>query len=199
MRKFCRRVGTILATVAIGLAGLLSVAQPAGALGVGTMCMFNAPSGASGFGHVGWAFREGPTTHWFYGSTEHGDGRPSSTWQLDGTQDAMFAAFSNQLIVGGIFMHSAGYYARWRCHETPTSAVGGALTVATQMKNNGYNGVTNNCLTKSIKILSTYYGGDNLPGGIGTPPNDYFADALQSRAWGPIHPLQSDTSPGGDC
>jgi len=92
-RSIRRQVSAIVAAIAVSVAGLLYLAQPAGALGVGTMCMFNAPSGAHRFGHVGWAFREGPTTHWFYGATERKGGQASGTWQLDGSQDAMFAAF----------------------------------------------------------------------------------------------------------
>jgi hypothetical protein len=197
--KLRQRLGGALVAAALVLAGLVATPAPASALGTGTMCIFNAPGGATGLGHVGWALREGPSTHWFYGSTEHGDGKPSSTWQLDGSQDAMFTAFRDRLVVGGVFMHAAGYYARWRCHETPTSAVGGALTKAAQMKNNGYNGGTNNCLTKSVAILSVYYGGDNLQSGVGWAPNDYFLRHLPGRQWGPSHDLQPDTSQSAEC
>ena len=194
-----RRLASAVVAVGLAVTGLLVTTASAHALGVGTMCMFNAPGGATGFGHVGWAVREGPSTHWFYGSTEHGDGRPSSTWQLDGSQDDMFRAFHDQLVEGGVFMHSAGYYTRWRCHQTPTSAVGAALNTAAQMKNNGYMGLGNNCLTKSVAILSTYYNGDNLQSGVGWAPNDYFLQHLTNRGWGLVHPLQNDQSNGSEC
>lgn len=181
-----RRVGV---TVAIALVGAIGLAVPhAAALGAGTACMINAPSGATvgpiTFGHVGWAFQVGGTSTWVFGATENGGGSAyvpaggdTESWSASGSQSQMLAAFRN----AGHF-HSAGYYTQYRCTAVANSAVGAANTAIAQAAANGYFFPTNNCLTKSVSILQAYNaGGLGWPGYFQAPDN-YF----DNLAWGPV-------------
>jgi hypothetical protein len=188
-----RRVSVLLATVivALGVVGLW--APSAVALGTGTGCMFNAPSGATvggvDFGHVGWAFQVAGSSTWVFGATENGGGNAyvppggdNESWHISGTESQMFAAFKD----AGHF-HSAGYYTRWRCHTIPNTAVGAANNEIATQAGSGYFFPTNNCLTKSVAILNAYGEGLGWPGYF-QAPNNYF-DNLGNAGWGPVHSL----------
>lgn len=186
-----RRVGLLLTGVALAVLGV--VPTPASALGTGTGCMINAPSGATvggvGFGHVGWAFQEGGSSRWFFGATENSGGNAyvppggdDQSWQDSGSQNDMFSAFAH-----AGHHHSSGYYTQWRCRTIPNTAVGAALTEVRNQATNGYVFPTNNCLTKSVAILNAYGEGLGWPGYF-QAPNNYF-DNLGNAGWGSTHPL----------
>jgi hypothetical protein len=186
-----RRVAIGFGIAIVGAVWL--AAPPAVALGSGTACMVNAPSGATvgpiTFGHVGWAFQVGGTSTWVFGATENGGGSAyvppggdTESWNASGSQSQMLAAFRN----AGHF-HPAGYYTQYRCRTIANSAVGAANTAIRTQAASGYVFPTNNCLTKSVAILDAY--GENLgwPGYFQAPDN-YF-DNLGGAGWGAVSHL----------
>jgi hypothetical protein len=189
-----RRLSVLLATLALVTLGAVGLWAPtAAALGTGTGCMFNAPSGATvggiDFGHVGWAYQVAGSSTWIFGATENGGGSAyvppggdNESWDTSGTESQMFAAFKN----AGHF-HAAGYYTQWRCHTIPNTAVGAANTAVGVQDGSGYFFPTNNCLTKSVAILNAYGEGLSWPGYF-QAPNNYF-DNLGNAGWGPTHSL----------
>jgi hypothetical protein len=188
-RKRIRRLCALLATAATS-AGILFFVAPASAwaLGPGKSCMYLAPSGASGLGHVGWEVQEPGKGYWA-GSTEQGTGNPSDSWIVFATSETtIHNDFKYALSANGKVQHSSGYYLYYRCHSTTTSAVGAAIAEARSLET-GYNLLNNNCLTKSVAIFTTYWGGDNLQSGFLWGPNGYFYNYLPTVNWGPIHDL----------
>lgn len=189
-----RRLWVVLSAFVLAAIGAVGLWAPsASALGTGTGCMVNAPSGATvgpvNFGHVGWAFQVAGSGEWYYGATENGGGNAyvapggdTESWYATGTQSQMFAAFRN-----AGYYHSAGYYTQWRCHTIAQTAVGAAINEIATQDASGYVFPTDNCLTKSVAILDAY--GENLgwPGYF-QAPNDYFNN-LGNAGWGPIHSL----------
>jgi hypothetical protein len=176
---------SIAASIVVAIIGMTVVATtPAYALGAGTVCMFNAPTGAAlgplHEGHVGWAFREGNTTTWEYGATENA----STNWRGRGDQNAMFNTFRQRK------GNATPYYTQWRCHASPNSSVGAASTEVDQLNKQAYTLLSDNCLTRSIEIFKAYDGTtfDVMPSGYATAPDGYF-DALDQLGFGPVHPL----------
>lgn len=183
-----------LATLlAMGLLLLGLQAPTAFALDPGDGCMINAPSGATvagdlALGHVGYAFLDpGPGT-WWYGATENGGssiyippGGDTETWIYSATSmDAMLADFTD----GGPF-HSVGYYTQYRCNNVSNSAAQAAIAKQSETAASGYNGLTDNCLTKSVAILNAY--GEGLwYNGDAEGPNNYFNNLGLLSGWGPI-------------
>jgi hypothetical protein len=176
---------SIAVSMVVAIIGMTVVATtPAYALGAGTVCMFNAPSGAElgplHLGHVGWGFREGNTTTWEYGATENA----STNWRGRGDQNAMFNTFRQRK---GI---ATPYYTQWRCMASPNSSVGAASTEVDQLNKQTYNLLNDNCLTRSIAIFQVYDG--STFGGMGSgdavSPNGYFNN-IGGYGFGPVHPL----------
>lgn len=149
-------------------AGLILSAQ---ALGPGKVCMFNAPAGAYGLGHVGWGYLVGGTSTWVYGATED----PGKNWHTSGTWQQMLAAFKG----AGTF-HAAGYYKYYKCEGSPHSSVGAANKQVAAGEASGYNVDWDNCLTKAIAIFKVYdsstYG--DLGDGKGWGPNFFFDNEM---------------------
>ena len=174
---------SILVATSLAAVGITSFVAPeaAWALGPGKVCMYLAPSGADNLGHVGWEVQEPGRGYWA-GSTE----AAGETWIVDETSET---AIHNDFKYAGYY-HSANYYTMYRCHSTPTSAVGAAIAKA-RAEANSYNVVFDNCLTKSIDIFNAYYSPTNLPWGVRWPPVEYFDVALSYPwvNWGPIHYL----------
>jgi hypothetical protein len=157
------------------------------ALGPGRVCMFNAPDAAGGAGHVGWAFEVGTSGQWVFGSTDDdpaGDpfvrpGDDNGAWTQSGDFTAARTAFQNSSIG----------YTRYRCKDTPTSAVGAAVQQADAAKSWGYSVVFNNCLDHAYNILDAYRG-DVMPRPwLTILPDDHFVGGLTKYGWGPITPL----------
>jgi hypothetical protein len=184
----------LLSALVLAVLGAVGLGAPtAAALGTGTGCMINAPSGATvggvSFGHVGWAFQEGGTATWFFGATENGGGNAyvppggdTQSWSASGSENQMFTAFRT-----AGHHHSSGYYKKWRCRTIGNTAVGAALREITTQAGSGYVFPTNNCLTKSVAILNAYGEGLGWPGYFQAPDN-YF-DNLGQAGWGPVHSL----------
>lgn len=182
MRKLAALLLTAL--IATGFAAVL-VPGSAWALGAGKYCLYVAPSGAYGQGHIGWEVQEPGKGYWA-GSTEADSGDPVDTWILfSSSETTIHSFFANALTANGKLQHGAGYYTEFRCHSTTTSAVGAAIAQA--RASTGYNVVWDNCLTKSVSILTTYWGGDHLDSGILRQPNAYFFTYLPTVNWGPEH------------
>ena len=150
---------------------VVNAARPAQALGPGEVCMFNAPSGADGLGHVGWAYLIGGTSNWIYGATEE----PNQSWHETGSFADMLSAFSD----AGNY-HAAGYYQYYRCETSPNSSVGAADNQVAEGEASGYNVIDNNCLTKAVAIFKAYDSGTfgSLYNGDSVGPNWYFDNAL---------------------
>lgn len=121
----------------------------------GVGCLFLAPSGAAGLGHVGWAFSSPP--YWYFGATEGTGqfwippGEPTNSWLARGTWADTMNAFAS----GTNHDKGAGYYKSYTCkivkNARPDRAYQQALAGA-----DSYLGADNNCLTKSIDILLSY-------------------------------------------
>jgi hypothetical protein len=78
-----RRLVVLGAMSLLALGAAVGIGAPqAAALGTGTACMINAPSGATAgpvnFGHVGWAFQEGGTSRWFSARPKTAEEAPTS-------------------------------------------------------------------------------------------------------------------------
>ena len=74
--------------------------------------------------------------------------------------------------------HQANYYTRYRCKNTPITSAGDAVAEAQNLMDT-WNGLSDNCLTKSILIFKAYSSDLNsLDQGILKPPNTYFTDML---------------------
>jgi hypothetical protein len=151
--------------------------------------MINAPSGARGLGHVGWAFQDPGTNQWYFGATENKEGNRyvppggnTQSWIASGRKGQMLAAFKN----AGHF-HPSDYYTKWRCRTIENPAVGAALIAERKAAASGYNVLSDNCLTKAIAILNAYGEELGYPGYL-QAPNNYF-DNLGNSAWGPIRQL----------
>jgi hypothetical protein len=178
------------AVVAASLAagGIISFVAPgtAYALGPGKVCLYLAPSGAVGQGHVGFEFQEPGRGYWA-GATE----TPSSSWlQFESSETTIHALFKNAMAG----QHNAGYYTEYRCHSTSVSSVGAAITQAKATFTNGYFIPTNDCETKAVSIFAAYdsSNGNLWPGTVSNPsPNTFFLSylSLPGINWGPIHYL----------
>jgi hypothetical protein len=175
------RIKRLAAAGALALAsatGALVLASPAHALGAGQVCMFNAPSGAQGAGHVGWGFLIGGSSTWTYGATE----QTNHSWHASGSWSAMLSAFK---------YNSSSKYLYYECSHSPNSSVGAANNQVTAGENSGYNLATDNCLTKAVAIYKAYDGGtyggmywggsegpnwyfDHLPGAFGFSSRQYL-------------------------
>lgn len=78
---------------------------------------------------------------------------------------------------------------RYRCVNTPTSAVGAAVQQADEAPSWGYTLITNNCLDHAYKILTTYRGAVMPPNVLTVTPDNAFVGGLTGYGWGPISPL----------
>ena len=141
----------------------------------GEVCVFQAPSGADGLGHVGWALLNTNPTYgtvgdWIYGAME-GPGLPptisgdpqNGNWYQEGDWTTMqnnFLFGMNSNSGGELF--SAGYYTDFTCMTTFDSNVGTAAVMFAVIDATPYQlaaspfSEANNCETTVINILSVY-------------------------------------------
>lgn len=157
------------------------------ALGPGRVCMFNAPDAAAGFGHVGWAFEEGTTGHWYFGSTD--DNAAGDPYVPAGAYNGAWIGSGDFSTTTSAFARSSIGYTRYRCLNTATSAVGGAVQQGNAAKGWGYNVYRNNCLDHAYVILTTYRGDVMPPPSLTVIPNNHFVGGLTSFGWERIHSL----------
>jgi hypothetical protein len=149
--------------------------------------MFNAPLGADGLGHAGWAYSITGTSNWIYGATEDTSasssipaGPPTNdeSWYQTGTFAQAITTFTTQLNVNGEVYHDAGYYTSYRCAVTTESNMADAWDTVLSMSTNGYDLWSNNCLTKGVMIIQAY--DPNLIVGDASDigPNEFYENDL---------------------
>jgi hypothetical protein len=176
---------------------------PAGAPVEGQVCMFNAPLGGpdldylpAGYrhpGHVGWAYQRVGTSDWTYGATENGPylthpNEPTINWEKTMTFQQMLDDFKGKLTRGTTVLHQRGYYTRYRCISTTLTSLGAADAEVGITDSTIFDGLTNNCLTRSILIFQAYSNAlDGLNPGTAWAPNYYFQSLL--TGFGPIQYL----------
>lgn len=165
----------------------------------GEVCLFNAPKGAQlfnstwKFGHTDWGFLQDDGVHWTFGGTEENSGWPvmlpgnptwTDSWHESGTQKQMLDKFR----AGGETHKGSNWYTQYRCAHTSTHNITLAMVAVHTAEYSGYNGLTDNCLTKAIYIFKAYSSDVWLyhPGSA-MGPNWYF-DHLPST-WGPTTAL----------
>lgn len=183
-------VAVVIAVSVLSVTLLEAPIHPAYALGPGRVCIFLAPSGAIGFGHIGWAFRVDQQDDWIYGATENPSGQQqvlpgayNGAWIRESSWNTMVVTFASDLPnIGNAqypYYHKAHYYTEFRCKDTSTSAVGSAYQTAQNIQNQGYTLDTNDCLTDAINVLTAYDGSLYLSsdvssnGSIGLDPFGY--------------------------
>ena len=169
-RRVGAGVGVVVAAVtgvaAFGAGSAAASSSPATA---GRVCLFDAPHGALGLGHVAWAYRwsDGSDT-WDYGATLlHGN------WRKHGPQAQMLHDFATSDDSGG--------YRGYRCKDTAADDQSEADATVTAGFAREYALATDNCLTRSIQIFKAYDGSgglNDLDDGRFVFPNAYFNYAL---------------------
>ncbi|MFD8726164.1 hypothetical protein ACFV2H_51740 [Streptomyces sp. NPDC059629] len=145
--------------------GGVALPQKAFALGRGQACVFLAPKGARGFGHVGWAFQEPPGDHWFFGATEGEPGEEggpnqrkippgqrNGAWEDTGNWQKVLDTFRN----AKANEHPDGYYKQYTCAYADESAVHSADLQAQANVGRGYNLFGDNCMNHAYDVLRAY-------------------------------------------
>jgi len=82
--------------------------------------------------------------------------------------------FKNPYVVQGRLYHPGSYYTSYRCSKTSKADLLAALTAANAVSTDGYNFLTNNCLTKALAVFVAYDSTLQLQPGDSTPPYDYY-------------------------
>ncbi len=195
MRRFGKVGAGIRIITAAGLTvglTLIGTGATSEAAVPGEACIFNAPDGAAGFGHVGWGFKADTGDSWTFGATEDQGASPlhlggsgakaaSSSWHNSGTYAQMLSAFALGVLVDGQtgtrYSDPVGYYRRYRCSLISSSFPQQATSEIADVETSGYDFLLDNCLTKAVKIL-TSYGFPGLSSGQVTKPDDYFLSKL---------------------
>ncbi|RZU29449.1 hypothetical protein EV284_5665 [Streptomyces sp. BK022] len=185
----------VTATAAVLATGALATAStPADAASGGRACLFLDKEGAKfagrTYGHVAWAIRDPKNTnHWIWGTTENAEGdshtapgKDNGSWIQGGTWSEMRGETKSRKRKIELARYDA-----FRCVYTAGGDLKAAQRTFINMKNNGYQILSNNCLTKAIAIFRKYspaLSGSHLPGGGGTPPRNYFKTTLDNaRGW----------------
>ncbi|WP_433179806.1 hypothetical protein [Actinoallomurus sp. CA-150999] len=189
--KLMRKLTLAVAPAVLAAGVTLTSTAPAHALGHGRVCVFLAPQGAKGNGHVGWAFQEPPKDHWFFGATEGQpgeEGGPNSkkinpgqnngAWEDNGTWQKVLDTFRN--VKAG--EHPGGYYKQYTCKNTTDSSVHAADLQGQANKGRGYYLWGNNCMNHSYDVLKSYGAGltdPNNPKWISNwRPNDWVDNLI---------------------
>jgi hypothetical protein len=191
----------------LSLVGVQTLAAPAAsALGTGRACIFFAPAGARGLGHVGWAVRVDQQDLWIFGSTEdtsqsliapslgqagyfYDDNQAwsaTSSWHevlatFQGTQAPSAASADSGLTT---IPHAANYFESYICEDVPNSAVTAAKNYIATIPTLGYGIATNNCEDHAYGVLQAY----NAPNLIAPPlevfPKDWYASTYEQSGTG---------------
>ncbi|WP_405879938.1 hypothetical protein OG762_15635 [Streptomyces sp. NBC_01136] len=155
----------LLAVVVALLLGSVVLPQQAFALGRGQACVFLAPKGAGGFGHVGWAFQEPPGDHWFFGATEGAggeEGGPNARKIPPGQRNGAWVDTGNWQRALDTFRnakaneHPGGYYKQYTCAYAAQSAVHSAALQAQANVGRGYDLFGDNCMNHAYDVLQAY-------------------------------------------
>lgn len=175
--RMSRSVARLAALVLIAAGSLTIGVSAAQALGPGRVCFFDAPNAAASQGHVGWAFYEpGHGDSWYYGSTD--DNANGDFYVPPGSYNGAYIRHATAFYqVTSWFKYNHIGYTGYRCKNTPTSAVGGAVQAGQAASGWGYTLIGNNCLNHAYRILTTYRGdAAPVPGSESwlNTPNQYF-------------------------
>ena len=161
--------GTAVAATVAAATVAAAASAPAG-----RVCMFDAPDGALGFGHVAWSYRDADGSDgWEYGATLQ-----SHNWRRHGSEQQMLHDFAT--------MDESGGYRSYRCTDTAADDQSAADAKVLAGFARPYSLATDNCLTRAIEIFKAYDGSGGLNGlepGRFTFPNAYFNYEL--TGWGP--------------
>jgi len=98
----------------------------------------------------------------------------TESWLLTGTFSQAMSIFKNPYVVQGRLYHPDPYYISYRCTKTSEADLPAALTAANAVSTDGYNFLTNNCLTKALAVFVAYDPTLHLQPGDSTPPYDYY-------------------------
>jgi len=172
----------VAVTLALGAGVVAHPGHAAYALGPGHVCVFLAPNGAFGLGHVGWAYQVAGTPTYVFGSTEGRGaaahipaGQPNGYWSATGTYSAMLATFR---------VKNGGYYTEYKCESTGGSAVGAANAAAAAPARAGYDVIGNNCVDHTIRILGAYGAPALTPAWQYPAPFEWFNELRSSGPGG---------------
>ncbi|MCG5117310.1 Tat pathway signal protein [Streptomyces albidoflavus] len=198
MTRKHRTVLTLLTAVLSATAVPMVAPGTAEAATGGRVCLFldkeGAPFAGRTYGHVAWAIRDPKNTnHWIWGATENAEGdsytapgKDNGSWIKGGTWDDPRTVNLRESIKRD-GRHRKGYYDAYRCINTAGGDLKAAQRTFNNMKNNGYQILHNNCLTKAISIFRKYspaLSSSHLPDGDSTPPRNYFKTTLDNaRGW----------------
>jgi hypothetical protein len=188
--RLLSHIPLVLAAGIIAFASLALAQSRAQAAWQGLACVFNAPSGASGLGHIGWGYQSGPNNAYTYGATENGSGNwdvppggDNGAWHESGGFPAMLNAFQGARGTGNNH-HNTGYYTQYRCQSVANPSVSRADAAVQQAETNGYHLPGKTCLDDTVSIASAY-GAQGLPKASDYPePNNWF-DHLTAPWSGP--------------
>jgi hypothetical protein len=203
----------VLVGALLALLGQQALSAPAAhALGTGRACIFFAPAGARGLGHVGWAIRVDQQDLWIFGSTEdtsqsliapaegqagyyYDDNQAwsaTSSWHevlasFQGTQAPSAATADSGLAT---IPHAANYFENYICEDVPNSAVTAAKNFIATIPTLGYGIATNNCDDHADKVLQAYNAPNLVAPFLELAPKDWYASTYQlSSAWTSPIPL----------
>ncbi|MGW7102486.1 Tat pathway signal protein [Streptomyces sp. NPDC054838] len=176
---------TLAVLAAAALATALPVALPsqAEAAPAGRVCFFLDEQGAHGAGHVAWAVRDPKNAgRWVWGSTDNAEGdtatlpgHDNGSWSQSGTWKQLRGETAGKKAI------SLRSYESYRCVNTAGGDLPAAQRTYRNMKDNGYQVLYNNCLTKAIAIFRKYspaLSGKHLPDGQKIAPKYYFYRVL---------------------
>jgi hypothetical protein len=170
MRIGSRRIAVAVATLLAGIVtSTVTATGTATALtatsSAGRVCLFDAPDGAWGLGHVAWAYRWADSTDtWSYGATLQ-----SHNWRRHGPEQQMLHDFAT--------LDESGGYRSYRCKDTAADDQSAADTTVAVGFARHYDLATDNCLTRSIEVFKAYDGSGSLNGlddGRFVFPNAYY-------------------------
>lgn len=171
MGVFGRGAASVVAAVVMTAGAVASASGTAAAAttatvatAAGRVCMFDAPDGALGLGHVAWAYRDADGSGWDYGATLQ-----SHNWRRHGSEQQMLHDFAT--------MNESGGYRSYRCADTAADDQTAADAKVVAGFARPYSVATDNCLTRSIEIFKAYDASGGLNGlepGRFTFPNAYF-------------------------
>lgn len=170
MRIGSRRIAVAFATLLVGIVGGTGTAAAATAASTvtpsaGRVCLFDAPHGAWGLGHVAWAYRwaDGTDT-WDYGATLQ-----NHNWRQHGPEKQMLHDFAT--------LGESGGYRSYRCKDTAADDQSAADKTVTAGFARRYDLIADNCLTRAIEVVKAYDGSGGLDGlddGRFVFPNAYY-------------------------
>ncbi len=205
LRQLAIIVFTVIAIILMSISGVASAASTARmTVPAGTVCMVNAPSGVVPgglIGHVGWAYQSGSGDQWTFGATEGvpekikiAPDNDTHSWSSSGTWLDLVKTFTNAHLRGQELLYPANYYTQFRCRSVNNGNESAVLAQVQKQASNGYDGLANNCLTKTVAIFQAY-GVTDLPRATDVTPNEYFN--FQLTGFEEPKPLETSPRPLG--